>query len=121
MTESRSEERRKHPRRQVRVPVNVRSGEAGQGGFSTNVSRSGICCLMAEPIPLFTRVSVALRAPQRSSGAGGTRELECEGIVVRQEEVETAEGDLFETAIFFQDPPEKIREFLTNHASPEVV
>lgn len=114
-TTTRPEERRKHPRARIRIPISVRSAEGGRGCYSTNVSRSGVCCLMAEPIPLFTRVSVALRAAQ----SGETAELECEGIVVRQEEVETPEGDLFETAIFFQDPPEEIGEFLTSHATPQ--
>lgn len=117
--ENRSPERRRHPRARVKIPVNIRSAQAGEGCFSTNISLSGICCLMAEPIPLFTRVSVGLQVPLGKSENAGARVLECEGIIVRQEEVETPEGDLFETAIFLQNPPERIGEFLTSHATPQ--
>jgi len=117
--EPQPDDRRGHPRTQLTIPVHVRSGESVRDCISTNVSRSGVCCLMTEPIPLFTRVRVALCAPGSNAKTEAGAGMECDGIVVRQEEVETPQGDLFETAIFFQDPPQGIGEFLTSYVIPK--
>jgi len=113
--DARGGERRVYPRAKVRVSVDVQSEESTRRCISTNVSQNGVCCLMANPIPLFTRVRVSLCAPGDEKGTDALPPVECEGIIVRQEEVETPEGDLFETAIFFQEPPETLGDYLTSH------
>jgi hypothetical protein len=67
---------------------------------TVNFSQSGICCLLQEPVPLFTKVSVSLSVPQKNTDV--ERRIACEGVIVRQEEIEQEGRALFETAVFFQ-------------------
>ncbi len=101
-------ERRSHPRKALRLPVNIGLHTGEHRVETVNVSESGVFCILTEPIPLFTKVKVSLSIPRKNDG--GERQIVCEGVIVRQEEVERDGRTFFDTAVFFQGLANK--EFL---------
>ena len=69
-----------------------------------NISPNGVLCHTIKPIPLMTRMSVALVLPKPSE-----HRIECEGIVVRCEPHESGD-DHFKVAILFTKMGENDRE-----------
>ena len=108
-----AKDRRKHPRTSIRIPVNVVTDDQGRQSVTTNLSRSGICCLLEDLVPAFTRVSVSLFFPCDQSEE--FNHVTCRGVVVRQEKVKDRESSYYETAIFFHDLDEKASEIIGRH------
>jgi len=75
-----------------------------------NISANGVLCHTVEPIPLMTKMSIALDLPHLDKGR-----VECEGIVVRCEPDEQ-DNNNFRVAILYTEISEqdraKIEEFV---------
>ena len=96
-------ERRKAPRVRKRVHFHIQPREGGAlVARSINLSRNGVCCQVAAPVPVMTVLNVRFRLPP----AGRRRKeefVECGGVVVRSEKVSSPSGDdgQYNVAIFF--------------------
>jgi hypothetical protein len=71
------------------------------------------------PIPLFTKVQVSLVFPDAEGNPGRDDPMECEGIVVRQEQAAESEQVFFETAIFFQNVNAETAQEIEKHIHAE--
>lgn len=72
-----SRERRRYPRVDVTFPLKVGRGREQMATATMNLSCSGALCRLPGPLPLMTKVSVALALPRRL--------IQCTGVVVRCE------------------------------------
>lgn len=88
------DERRRYPRSRRSVPV-VDKSDPGVLNHVDNISGSGILCHTVKPVPLMTKMSMAIELPKPLD-----RRIECEGIVVRCEPHERGD-DHFKVAILF--------------------
>ncbi len=101
------EEKRAAVRAKARCPVTMNA--ALPNGLRTlihattdDISSSAFRCVSDQPLAVFTRVDVTINLPvEESEGSTGLSRVECEGVVVRQEEVRKADGEMvFLVAIF---------------------
>ena len=113
------EERRRYPRSRRGFPVVDESGP-GVLNHVNNISANGVLCHTINPIPLMTKMSIALELPKPAP-----RRIECEGIVVRCDPHEQGD-DHFKVAILFtkisDGDHEAICEFVEHdlsHPHPE--
>ncbi len=108
----RADERRRHPRSRGGFSTVEGRGELGGLNHVDNISASGVLCHTAQPIPLMTKMSIALDLPKPVN-----QRVECEGIVVRCDP-EDQSGETFKVAILYTDVSEDgrkaIEEFVTN-------
>jgi len=104
------EERRRYPRSRRRVPLI--SDESGPGVLNhiDNISANGVLCHTVKPIPLMTKLSIALEIPKPAE-----RRIECEGVVVRCEPHDQGD-DHFKVAILYtkmsDEDHQAIKEFV---------
>lgn len=89
-----TDERRRYPRRRVGANIIDRSGP-GVLNHVDNISATGVLCHTVRPVPLMTKLSMALELPKPVG-----RRVECEGVVVRCEPDEVGD-DHFQVAILF--------------------
>lgn len=94
-------ERRRHPRLDHRVPVKISSPEVDIVTETMNLSRSGTFCRINKYFAPMTKLKLNLLLPVRKNNKIVTKRIHCVGVVVRTEN--SAEGDYFETAVFFSD------------------
>jgi hypothetical protein len=93
------EERRKHARVQVQLPLKLFAQEADFITQSLNLSCGGVLCEINEYIPVMTRLKILMLLPM---GKKRSQKIECEGIVVRIEpEQPGPQKDHYKIAIFF--------------------
>ena len=111
-----SPERRKHPR----VDDNTLSLKLEAGGFDTithtlNISASGIYCKLDHEIPLMSRVKLFLMVPDPAK-EGKPRNLEVEGVVVREHPV-IIDGKVkhYDAAIFFDSLSGRDRDIIASY------
>lgn len=100
MGDYRGRERRREPRVSRQLAVTIEDGQPPVTTRTVNLSRSGVLCELAHPIPVMERVRVILVIP---APEGLTRRVHCTGVVVRQERV-PGRGDgpaRYQLAIFF--------------------
>lgn len=88
-------ERRRYHRSRRGFPVVVDKSGPGVLNHVDNISVNGVLCHTVKPVPLMTKMSVALVLPRPEE-----RRIECEGIVVRCEPHESGD-DHFKVAILF--------------------
>ncbi|MHC4956181.1 MAG: PilZ domain-containing protein [Planctomycetota bacterium] len=107
-----TQERRKYPRIQLDLPLQLTLGDATIRSRIFDISTSGIRFKTPEPLTLMSRVQLAIQLP-----TGGGTPLALSGVVVRSATTEAAEtpaeGAEFETAIFFDDLTDKMHGQLT--------
>ena len=109
------EDRRRYPRSRRGVPIVM--DEAGPGVLNhiDNISANGVLCHTVKPIPLMTKMSIALELP-RPVG----RRIECEGVVVRCEPHDKGD-DHFKVAILYtkmsEEDHEAVRDFVEHDLS----
>ena len=105
-------ERRKFPRIQLNIPLQLNLGEETISSRISDISTSGIRFRTPAALPLMSRVQLAIQLP---TGSGAP--LALSGVVVRSASMPTedaaASGGEFETAIFFDDPTDKMHGQLT--------
>ena len=114
------EERRRYPRSRRGFPVVTDDSGPGVLNHVDNISANGVLCHTVKPIPLMTKMSIALELPQPAA-----RRVECEGIVVRCEPHEKGD-DNFKVAILYtkmsDEDHEAVKEFVEHdlaQAPPE--
>ena len=101
-------DRRKHPRADADFTLTLEGQpDRDDAILVKDVSKAGVCCLLEEPIPVMTEVSMRLQIP---SGYGAVSEVNCHGAVVRCAPLsassrQKARGEqcspAYEVAIFF--------------------
>lgn len=89
------DERRRYPRSRRGIPLVRDAGGPGVLNHVDNISANGVLCHTVKPVPLMTRMSIALELPKPYG-----RRLEAEGIVVRCDPDEKGD-DHFTVAILF--------------------
>jgi hypothetical protein len=87
------DERRRYPR--SRRPFKLDDGGPGVLNHIDNISETGVLCHTVKPIPLMTKMSIALELPKPIE-----RRIECEGVVVRCEPHDQGD-DHFKVAILY--------------------
>jgi len=100
------EDRRHYPRSKRAVPALVQDGGPGVLNHIDNISANGVLCHTIKPIPLMTKLSMALDLPKPLE-----RRIECEGIVVRCDPHEKGD-DHFKVAILYTRISEDDRDAL---------
>jgi len=88
------EERRRYPRSQRGFPVVDVSGP-GVLNHVDNISANGVLCHTIKPIPLMTKMCMALELPKPHA-----RRIDCEGVVVRCDRHDQGD-DHFKVAILY--------------------
>lgn len=88
-------ERRRYPRSKRGLPVIVDESGPGVLNHVDNISTNGVLCHTIKPIPLMTKMGMALLLPGEPD-----HRVECEGVVVRCEPHESGD-DHFKVAILF--------------------
>jgi hypothetical protein len=88
-------ERRRYPRSRRALPQIVEDDGPGVLNHVDNISANGVLCHTVKPIPLMTKMSIALDLPKPHD-----RRIECEGVVVRCEPHDVGD-DHFKVAILY--------------------
>jgi PilZ domain len=110
-----SEERRKHPRIPKKIPINFKAGLFDFAAETHNISSSGIYCQVDKYIKPLTKVNVDLLLPIRQKDQKiATREVRCEGVVVRVEGSQAYEGK-FNIAVFFNNISDAARRHISHY------
>lgn len=99
-------ERRKHPRIQARLALQVErtirpSTERPMTTESVNISSNGIYCLVRSHLDTATKVGLTILLPSFGRKGKKTQVITCNGVVVRSE-FHTAEGE-YDLACAFTD------------------
>lgn len=89
------EDRRRYPRSRRGFKAVIDDASPGVLNHVDNISANGVLCHTVKPIPLMTKLSIALELP-----APVGKRVECEGIVVRCEPDEQGD-DHFKVAILY--------------------
>lgn len=112
------QERREHPRIDVSLPLRLTIGEDTVETRITNLSNSGIRFRTPSPLPLMSRVQIALELP--AADVGTPAPLAITGVVVRCEQLPGNPETPFDTAIYFEDLSDRARaqlaHFVESHA-----
>lgn len=96
-------DRRRAPRANVKIPVEIKSNRKTIGAQTQNISASGAYCTTDRFIPLNTELDVTLHVPDKASrGRKNLKEMKCHGIVVRNQPLPAErERQHFGLAIYF--------------------
>lgn len=100
---SRSDDRRRFPRSRRGFTAIEERGEAATLNHVDNISANGVLCHTSEPIPLMTKMRMALDLPHPVN-----KRVECEGIVVRCDPHEQGENH-YKVAILYTKVNEEDR------------
>ena len=114
MLKSTKAERRRYPRIEQKLPVNVEADGYGFATITKNVSCVGAYCHIDKYIPPFTKVGVKLSLPTVLKSKEGDSDVECKGVVVRTED-EASGG--FNIAIFFNEIKDTQRNKISHYIS----
>jgi hypothetical protein len=108
------DDRRRYPRSRRKLSLMVDDASPGVLNHIDNISANGVLCHTIKPVPLMTKLSMALELPSPIS-----KRVECEGIVVRCEPDEKGD-DHFKVAILYsridEDDRKAISEFVQESA-----
>jgi hypothetical protein len=111
------DERRRYARSRRGVPAIVDDGGPCVLNHIDNISANGVLCHTVKPVPLMTRMSIALELPKPYE-----RRIECEGIVVRCDPHEMGD-DHFKVAILYtkilEDDRDSISDFVQHDLTAE--
>ncbi len=100
-------DRRRYDRSKRGFPAVVDESGPGVLNHIDNISPNGVLCHTIKPIPVMTKMSVALLLPRPER-----HRIECEGIVVRCEPHESGD-DHFKVAILFTKMSEEDQEAIS--------
>ena len=104
---SQPSERRRHPRVSIELPLRLTLQDGTVDSHIVNLSESGIRLRTPSPLPLMTRVQIALELPDKA-GSSGAAAVAITGVIVRC--VETpGQDNPYDTAIFFEDLSDSAR------------
>ena len=103
-------ERRRAPRAQVKIPIQLTPRAESQAAILTNISESGICCEFTEAINEMTLLKIDLQLPGQPATAT------VQGAVVRCDKLRDQTPPTYEMGIFFTEMASEtrlaIREFV---------
>jgi hypothetical protein len=108
MNRLKGRERRKHPRIESSLPVNIIANGYDFQTSTKNISCLGAYCKVSKYIPPFTKLAIGM---ELALGAEKTS-IACSGVVVRTEDEK--DGG-FNIAIFFNDINNNQRKKLTQY------
>ena len=114
-----SQERRTFPRiNDERLSLKLNAGDFDTTTHTLNISASGIYCKVDREIPLMSRVRVALMLPEASGESRAVKNLEVDGVVVREHPV-IIDGVIkhYDIAIFFDSLTPKNRDMIQDYIS----
>jgi hypothetical protein len=114
-----SQERRKFPRiKDEGLSLKLNIGDFDTVTHTLNLSASGIYCKIDKEIPLMSRVKLVLMIPEPAKEAKTVKNLEVEGVVVREHPV-IIDGQTrhYDVAIFFDNLSSKESEIITDYIS----
>ncbi len=77
-------ERRRYPRIETSIPMNLKADKHNVSAETINLSMSGACCRVNWPIAMMTSLNIILMLPDEGA-PDDVMYVECEGIVVRNE------------------------------------
>ncbi len=106
-------ERRVHPRLDHKLPFRLAVNGYDFSTITHNISCVGAYCHLNKYIPPFTKISVKLSLPCKSSEGKNTI-VECRGVVVRSEDVDRGG---FNIAIFFNQMRAEQRKKISAYIS----
>ena len=112
-------ERRLFPRvRDEGLALKLRAGDFDTVTHTLDISASGIYCKIDREIPLMSRVKVKLMVPDPAKADKLAKELDVDGVVVREHPV-IIDGVIkhYDAAIFFDNLSAKSREMIQNYIS----
>ncbi|HLF18179.1 MAG TPA: PilZ domain-containing protein [Candidatus Omnitrophota bacterium] len=110
------QERRQHPRLENNIPIKIYHDDGDIVTETANISRAGIYCKVDKFINPMTKLKINLLIPLRKSGKTVTKKVNCEGAVVRIEQVE-GEAECYNVAIFFQNISKRDVEHITDYVN----
>lgn len=99
-------DRRRYPRSKRGMSLVMDNADPGVLNHVDNISANGVLCHTVKPIPLMTKMSIALDLPRPIE-----RRIECEGIVVRCDPHEKGD-DHFKVAILYTKISDEDRQAL---------
>ena len=114
MSKQQGNERRRFPRTQSRIPITVAHDEPGILNQIDNISANGVLCHTAQPVPLMTKMGIALELPGHDK-----RRIECEGIVVRCEPDDQSR-EQFRVAILYSRIDESDRKAIESFVNADL-
>ncbi len=100
-----SEERRKSPRlKDEKLSLSLKLDNFDSVTHTLNISSSGVYCKTDKELPLMSRVRLVLVMPDPAKETGAVKNMEVDGVVVRQHPV-IVDGIIkhYDVAIFFED------------------
>lgn len=114
-----TEERRSAPRVPAQHPVLMETQEPGTPGAiihsdTDDLSAAAFRCVCDQALPPFARVEVVIKLPDSAPDQpGDSVSIECDGIVVRREDVEGPEGSArYRVAVFLDHTTPEQRALL---------
>ena len=114
-----STERRSFPRvRDEGLALKLNSGDFDTVTHTQDISASGIYCKIDREIPLMSRVRLKLMVPDSSGTEKASKELDVDGVIVREHPV-IIDGIVkhYDAAIFFDNLSAKNREMIQDYIS----
>ena len=94
------QEKRRHLRVELKIPVKMSSDHGDILTETKNLSCSGAFCRVSQKLDPMTKLRVHLLLPLRKSDKVRPKKITCQGVVVR---VQAAGEEYYDTAIFFND------------------
>ena len=100
------------------MALRLNSGDFDTVTHTLDISASGIYCKINREIPIMSRVRIKLMVPDSVKPDKGTRELDVDGVIVREHPV-IIDGVIrhYDAAIFFDNLSEKSREIIQDYIS----
>ena len=102
MKEDFAGERRLYPRYKLDVSCDIYEEDLCLKSSTLDLSVRGISCILPNRIALFTKLRISILLPFLQDDGNECREkADCEGVVVRCEDIELEGHTRYKTAIFF--------------------
>jgi len=118
MTKSENDpsERRRYPRIETSIPMNLKADKRNVSAEAINLSMSGVCCRVNRPFEVMASLEIVLMLPD-DGAPDDLVYVECQGIVVRNEKTATS----YQIAIFFNEiernEKRKLAAYIATHNS----
>ena len=93
-------ERRRYPRIEAEIPLNIAANGYAFATNTQNISCVGAYCHLEKYIPPFTKIAVKIALPEVKSSKPADKHIECKGVIVRTDDDKSGG---FNIAIFFND------------------
>jgi c-di-GMP-binding flagellar brake protein YcgR len=102
-------ERRRYPRIEKKLPLNLRGAEFEIITETKNISCIGSWCQIPRYLPVFTKLGISIFLPFENK----TERIDCKGVIVRTEE---GSNNVYNVGIYFNEikksDQEKISQYI---------